>query len=83
MSGDAAWLLIGLGAGLPFVFRAWRRFDVRQLAATHDRAPPEEPCWTEQISTGGRLSYGRYGCYHADLAEMEARARTGEFDTPY
>jgi hypothetical protein len=83
MDGDTIWLLIGLGTGMLFVLWAWRRFEARQLAATYDRSPPEAPCWTEQISTDGRLSYGRYGCYHADLAEMEARARSGEFTTPY
>ncbi|MET1112822.1 MAG: hypothetical protein ABWX67_14985 [Allosphingosinicella sp.] len=83
MSGDTVWLAIGLGTGVSFVIWAWRRFDVGALAVTRDRGPPEEPCWTEQISTDGRLSYGRYGCYHADLAEMEARARSGEFTTPY
>jgi len=83
MSEGTVWLLIVLGTGTLFVLWGWRRFDVRQLAATHDRSPREEPCWTEQISTDGRFSYGRQGCYHADLAEMEARARTGEFNTPY
>jgi len=83
MDGDTIWLLIGLATGALFVLWAWPRFDVTQLAATRDRAPPDEPCWTEQISTDGRLSYGRSGCYHANLAEMEARARTGEFNTPY
>lgn len=83
MDGGIAWLLIGLGTGLALAVWAWPRFDVRELAATRDRSPPEEPCWTEQISTDGRLSYGRQGCYHAELAEMEARARAREFVTPY
>lgn len=82
MTGESVWLLIVLGGGLAAVAWGWRRFDVRQLSVTHDRSPPEAPCWTEQISTDGRLSYGRSGCYHANLAEMEARARSGEFDTP-
>ena len=81
MSGDTIWLLTVLGTGTLFIVWAWRRFDASDLVVT--RALPEEPCWTEQISTDGRLSYGRYGCYHADLAEMEARARSGEFNTPY
>jgi hypothetical protein len=83
MDGDTVWLLIGLGTATLLLFQAWRRLDARPLAATHDRAPPEEPCWTEEISTDGRLSYGRYSCYHADLAEMEARARTAQFNAPY
>ena len=83
MDGGTAWLAIGVGTGIALTFLAWRRFDSGQLAVTRDRAPPEEPCWTEQVSTDGRLSYGRQGCYHAGLAEMEARARAGEFDTPY
>lgn len=82
MDGDTAWLLIGAAAWSLFVFWAWRRLEAKQLAAGRFRAPPEEPCWTEHISTDGRLSYGRSGCYHAHLAEMEARARSGEFDTP-
>jgi hypothetical protein len=83
MDGGMVWLLGGLGTGTLFVLWAWPRFDVKQLSVTQDRGPPEEPCWTEEIATDGRLSYGRYGCYHADLAEMEARARAGEFNTPY
>lgn len=82
MTGETVSLTIGLGAALAFVLWAWRRLDLSQLSTTYDSAPPDEPCWTEQISTDGRLSYGRYGCYHSDLAEMEARARRGEFDTP-
>ena len=82
MTGETVWLVIQLGAALLLLVWAWRRIDMTQLSKTYGSAPPEEPCWTEQISTDGRLSYGRYGCYHADLAEMEARARKGEFDTP-
>jgi hypothetical protein len=80
MTGETVWLLIGSGTGALFLLWAWPRFDVRQLSDRCDRSPPEEPCWTEQISTDGRLSYGRYGCYHADLAEMDARARSAEFN---
>ena len=83
MDGDTIRLLIGLGTGTLFVVWAWRRFDVKQLSHTCDRAPPDEPCWTEQISTDGRLSYGRQGFYHAGLAEMEARVRSEEFASPY
>ena len=82
MTGETVWLVMLLGGALLVVVRVWRRLDVRQLSVTYDSGPPEEPCWTEQISTDGRLSYGRHGCYHADLAEMEARARSGEFNTP-
>ncbi|HEX8239793.1 MAG TPA: hypothetical protein VF574_08660 [Allosphingosinicella sp.] len=82
MSGETVRVLVILAAGLLFVCWAWRRFDPGEIASTRDRAPPGEPCWTEQISTDGRLSYGRQGCYHAGLAEMEARVRRGEFDSP-
>lgn len=83
MSGETVWLLIGLGAALSFVLWARRRrSEVRQLSTTYGGGPAEEPCWTEQISTDGRFSYGRCGCYHANLADMESRARRGEFDTP-
>jgi hypothetical protein len=82
MDGDTIWLLIGLATGSLAALWAWPRMDAKQLAVTHDRSPREEPCWTETVSTDGRLSYGRSGCYNAGLADMEARARTGEFDTP-
>ena len=39
---------------------------------------PEEPCWTEEVRAADGLSYGRYGCFHADLAEMDKRARFGD-----
>ena len=81
MSGEIAWLWILLGTGLAFLAWAWRRIDARGLAA-RDGSPREEPCWTEPISSDGRLSYGRQGCFHAGLAEMEARVRAGEFGTP-
>ncbi|MEA3064107.1 MAG: hypothetical protein QOJ27_542, partial [Sphingomonadales bacterium] len=48
MTGESVWLLIGLSVGLLLAAWAWRRFDVRQLSATYDSAPPDEPCWTEQ-----------------------------------
>lgn len=79
MSGGTIGLLIGLGTGALFLLWAWPRFDVRQLFDTCDRSPPEEPCWTGQISADGRFSCGRYGCCHPDLAAMDARARSGEF----
>lgn len=78
MDGDSAWLFIVAAAWTLFVLWAWRRLEAKQAAPRH-RSPPDEPCWTEQVSTDGRLSYGRYGCYHSDLAEMEARARMGDF----
>jgi hypothetical protein len=83
MDGDTVWLLVGsgTGAGALFALWAWLRFDVKRPSATRDGEPPAEPCWTEEISTDGRLSCGRYGCYHSDLAEMDARARSGEFSS--
>lgn len=80
-SGALGWIVGGVVSAW-FAWRVWRRFDVRPLAVTYDSSPGDEPCWTERITTDGRLSYGRSGCYHSGLAEMEARARSGEFDTP-
>ena len=82
MTDQATWLLIGLGAALPFVLWFWRRFDVRELSVTYDSAGPEEPCWTEEVRGADGLNYGRYGCFHENLHEMEKRARLGEFNTP-
>lgn len=82
MTDQAIWLLIGAGLGLTFAIRVWRRFDVRELSVTYDSAGPEEPCWTEEVRGPGGLSYGRYGCFHEQLHEMEKRARLGEFNTP-
>lgn len=82
MESDTVWLPAAAATWSLFVLWAWRRLEAKQLAAARYRAPPEEPCWTEQISTDGRLCYGRCGCYRAHLAEMEARGRSGEFDTP-
>lgn len=79
MDGDIVLLLIGLGTGASFLVWAGRPFDLGRLSARDDW-PPEEPCWTERISTDGRLSYGRHGCYHSDLAEADARARSAEFN---
>jgi hypothetical protein len=79
MESDTAWLLVGAAIWSLFVLWAWRRLESKQLEVARYRAPPGEPCWTEQISTDGRLSYGRYRCYHSELAEMEARMRMGEF----
>lgn len=82
MSELTLWLLIEVFVGVPFVLWVYRRLDLGQLSHTYDSAPPEEPCWTEQVRRADGLSYGHYGCYHANLAEMEKRARLGEFDTP-
>jgi hypothetical protein len=85
MAEDYIGLAIGFILAVPLFVWAWRRFDVTPLARNYDSGPSDEPCWTEQIGTSvdGRLSYGRSGCYHAHLAEMEARARAEGFPTPY
>lgn len=81
MTVEDVFKLVGLCAALLFLPSViW--IDSRRRSSARGAAPPEEPCWTEEMSTDGRLSYGRNGCYHAQLAEMEARARSGEFDTP-
>ena len=65
------WLILGLPL-LLVVRWAWRHVDLAEFAPTSSSDVPEEPCWTEQISIDGQLSYGRYGCYHAHLAEADA-----------
>ncbi len=82
MNEDQIWLLIGGGAGLAVALWAWPRIEVGAGSATYDSAGPEEPCWTEEIASDGRYSYGRSGCHSEQLKEMEARARRGEFGTP-
>ena len=82
MSDETVLLIIGAALAFGFALLAWRRFDVKQLSATYESAAVEEPCWTEQISTDGRVSHGRQGCYHAGLSDLDKRARAGEFDTP-
>jgi hypothetical protein len=43
--------------------------------------PAEEPCWTEQDRRADGLSYGRSCCYNDQLADTDARAEAGEFNT--
>jgi hypothetical protein len=40
-----------------------------------------EPCWVEEQRHTDGLSYGRSRCFNDQLADMEARAAAGEFDT--
>jgi hypothetical protein len=82
MTDETMWLLIGFAVGLPLVVAGWRRFDVGQVSATRDSGPAAEPCWTEATIGPDGLGYGRYCCYHADLAELDRRARVGDFQTP-
>ena len=83
MSEQHLGLLIGLFVAGGFVAWAWRRFDVRAMSVTYDSAPADEPCWTEEVRGADGLSYGRYGCHHSQLKEIEARVRMGEFTTPH
>ena len=75
------WFVIGLLPLLLIVHWASRHVDVKDYVRPYHSDAPEEPCWTEDISTDGRFNYRRYGCYHAQLAEMDARAGRGEFNT--
>ncbi|HEV2748427.1 MAG TPA: hypothetical protein VGW34_14170 [Allosphingosinicella sp.] len=81
MTGEQIWLVIAGGAGLVVLLWGWRRFDIAAGSPTYGSAEPEEPCWTEELASDGRHRYGRSGCYHEQLAEMDARGRRGEFDT--
>lgn len=78
---EMAWLLIALGE---FAAAWWlvRRFGVREVSAVGSDPMASEPCWTEEVAHDGRYSYGRGQCFNAELKDLEARARLGEFDTP-
>jgi hypothetical protein len=66
METGTIWLLIGLGAAVAFALVLWRAppFDAGAQSITQRSAPPDEPCWTEEVQREGELSYGRYGCFH-------------------
>lgn len=81
VTGDTVWLLIGLGAALAAAAWCLRRFDVRDMSAIRAEPAGSEPCWTEEIGSDGRHSYGRGQCFNAELKDLDARARLGEFDT--
>jgi hypothetical protein len=80
MTGEQIWLLIGAGAVLVLLLWGWRRFDIAGWLPTYGSTGPQEPCWTEEVASDGRHLYGRSGCFHEELAEMDARARRGEFN---
>lgn len=81
MSGDIIWLLAGLGEASLLIAWGSRRFDVKELVRADGSSEPEEPCWTEEISSEGRLSCGRGQCYDKKLSELDARGERGEFYT--
>jgi hypothetical protein len=74
-------LLIGFGAAVLALLKPWRRVELTELSVTHRSAPPDEPCWTEETLGPDGLSYGRYGCFHRELSEMDARADRDPFIT--
>jgi len=82
MAAEALWLTIGLAAGGALAWWCRLRLDPRELSLVHRSGPPEEPCWTETVRGEDGLSYGRSHCHRGELAELEARARAGEFATP-
>ena len=82
MTSGLLWFILALPL-LLLVLWAWRRLDVTEHVGSGRSDLPDEPCWTEQIATDGRLSFGRYGCYHAELAEADARARVNEASSRY
>jgi hypothetical protein len=51
----------------------------RRGAAPISPPPREEPCWTEQSVGADGLSYGRSGCFHEALADMDSKGSAGEF----
>jgi hypothetical protein len=55
-----------------------RRRQPRGLAPNNP-PPREEPCWTEQSVGADGLSYGRSGCFHAALADMDSKGAAGDF----
>jgi hypothetical protein len=82
VTGETLWLLIGVGAALAAAAWFLRRFDVREMSAIRGEPKASEPCWTEEIVSDGRYSCGRGQCFNAELKDLEARVRLGEFDTP-
>ena len=79
MSDHLASLIVWGAAGLAISICWWRRAG-EKAAAEILRGPERtagwnEPCWTEQVASDGRFSYGRYGCFHEELKEADARAR--------
>ena len=82
MTSEALLLAIGSGAAVAAALWFVRRFDVREMSAVRRDPKAAEPCWTEEIASDGRYSYGRGQCFNAELKDLEARARLGEFDTP-
>ncbi|HEV7659828.1 MAG TPA: hypothetical protein VGO55_08285 [Allosphingosinicella sp.] len=68
-------LVIGLAPVAVALLLLARRTDARVARAGPDRAAPDEPCWTETISSDGRLSYGRSHCVNEELMEMDPRLR--------
>ncbi|MEA3041227.1 MAG: hypothetical protein QOC65_716 [Sphingomonadales bacterium] len=81
VTADSLWLLIGTGGALAAAAWSVRRFDVREMSAIRGEPKAAEPCWTEEIASDGRYSYSRGQCFNAELMDLEARARLGEFDT--
>jgi hypothetical protein len=72
------WLAIFLMAiQFAAIFELRRR--QRRGAAPNNPRPREEPCWTEQVAGGDGLSYGRSGCFHQALADMDSKGAAGEF----
>ncbi len=76
MGNDLSGMMWG-AAVFAFLVWRWRWADPRAAAEIlrgPDRTPgSHEPCWTEQVKSDGRYSYGRYGCFHEELREADAR----------
>jgi hypothetical protein len=81
MDWETAAILAALAAA--GLFAAWLvrlPHDPRMLAENWHPHEPHSPCWTEEVRGPDGLSYGRYGCFHEDLAFQDRRGRRGEFD---
>jgi hypothetical protein len=72
------WLAIFLVA-IQFAAIAELRRQRRRGAAPNYPPVREEPCWTEQVAGPDGLSYGRSGCFHQNLADMDSKGAAGDF----
>jgi hypothetical protein len=72
------WLAIFLMA-IQFAAIVELRRQRRRGVAPTSPLPREEPCWSEQVAGADGLSYGRSGCFHEALADMDAKGAAGGF----
>ena len=82
MAAQTILIFIAAAAVMAAAWLFLPHFDPAELSMIRGDIEPQEPCWTEEIGSDGRYSYSRGQCFNAELKDLEARARLGEFDTP-